>query len=75
MIKSDTDGFESKVLRGLERTIERSPDLHLIVEYLPKYLVEGGSSIEEIQELLNKHFDYDLESRLDQYNLHCVRKT
>jgi len=73
-IKSDTDGFEPNVLRGLERTISRSPNLNMVIEYMPAYLTKEGNSAEDMQAELDKHFTYDINQMVDTHNLVCKKK-
>lgn len=76
-IKVDVDGPEPKVLRGLERTFQRSPNLKMVIELYPKYIENAGCSVEEFNEVINKYFDYTIIP--DDYedgcwNLFCIRK-
>ena len=77
-IKIDTDGAEPWVLRGLLRTIERSPNLKIVLEYYPKYVEDAGGSMEDIDKILNKYFNVE-EIKGDYqdgcWNLFCTRKT
>ena len=44
LIKIDTEGHELAVLRGLSRTLERFPDLELLVEFNPLMQTAAGNS-------------------------------
>ena len=59
-IKIDVDGVEPKVLRGLTRTIERSPSLKMVIEYYPEYIRNAGCNPEECMEIINKYFTYEV---------------
>lgn len=76
-IKVDVDGPEPKVLKGLERTIKRSPNMKMIIEFYPKYIESGGCSVEDFQEIIDKYFNKEIIP--DDYtegcwNLFCTRK-
>ncbi|MCU0547218.1 MAG: FkbM family methyltransferase [Oscillatoriaceae cyanobacterium Prado104] len=53
-IKIDVEGFEPLVIRGLDRTIKR---LHpvILTEVVPQHLERGGSSVEELRELMESY--------------------
>lgn len=56
LIKIDVEGFECRVLRGLERTLAaRRPAL--VVETIEEQLVRAGASVDELFALLRAH-DY-----------------
>ena len=55
-VKMDTDGAEPRVLKGLEKTIERNPQLQMVIEYYPKYVQNLGGRIEDVDEILDKYF-------------------
>lgn len=57
-IKIDTDGSDVRVLRGLQETIARSPNLKMVVEYYPKYLENLGADPKEFVHLIEKDFTY-----------------
>lgn len=76
-IKLDVDGPEPKVLKGLERTIQRSPNLQMVAEYYPKYIRDAGLNPQDMLDFLNKYFNYyvipgDYEDGC--WNYFCVRK-
>ncbi len=76
-IKMDIDGSEPWALRGLERTIERSKNLKMIIEFYPKYLEMAGSSEKEFLSLLDKYFTYEKiagDYGDNYWNLLCKRK-
>lgn len=57
-IKIDVDGVEPRVLKGLIRIIERSPNLKMMIEYYPKYIEQAGCSTQEFMDIINKYFTY-----------------
>mgnify|MGYP001559237627 FL=1 len=76
-IKIDVDGPEPKVLKGLIRTIERSPNMKMIIEFYPKYIENGGCSVKEFQDLLDKYFTHTVipsDYTEGCWNLFCTRK-
>lgn len=42
-VKVDVEGAEPLVLRGMRRTLERSPSLAMLIEYNPRALRSGGT--------------------------------
>lgn len=76
-VKIDVDGSEPKVLKGLVKTIERNPQLKMIIEYYPSYIEKLGNQPQEMLEILDKYFTY---SRIDgefddtHFNYFCTRK-
>lgn len=77
-LKIDVDGPEPRVLKGLKRTIERSKNLKMVIEYYPKYLEMAGESPKEFMELIDKYFTYERvpgDYNDDCYNLFCIRKS
>ncbi len=50
--KMDIEGAEAQALRGMVQTIERSPRMHLLVEYAAQF---GGTG--ELMGFLRSHFD------------------
>jgi FkbM family methyltransferase len=54
-IKIDTQGAETKVLRGAKRVLDESLGLKMLIEYWPYGLAQGGSSGEELLSVLEKH--------------------
>jgi FkbM family methyltransferase len=44
LAKIDVEGHEPAVLRGMERTIARSPSIRLIVEFVPAFLEATGGA-------------------------------
>lgn len=77
-IKIDTDGSDLRVLQGLEKTIQNSPNLKMVVEYYPKYLKNLGSDPAEFLAFLDKYFTYtviDGDYGEDEcWNYYCVKK-
>lgn len=59
-IKVDVDGPEPNVLKGLIRTIERSPDLKMVIEYYPKYILDAGLNPQDMLDIINKYFTYEV---------------
>lgn len=57
-IKIDVDGPEIKVLKGLIGTIERSPNLKMIIEYYPEFIRNAGGDPQEFMDIINKYFNY-----------------
>jgi FkbM family methyltransferase len=55
-IKMDIDGSESQALKGLEKTIEKNPNLKMIIEYYPKYLEAAGNNPDELMAYLKDKF-------------------
>jgi FkbM family methyltransferase len=43
-VKIDVEGAEEKVVRGMERTIDRNPSLAIVMEFSPQMLTQAGSS-------------------------------
>lgn len=76
-IKIDVDGVEPKVLKGLQRTIERSKNLKMVIEYYPKYLIQAGCDPKEFMDLINKYFTYEVipgDYSGECENLFCTRR-
>ncbi len=68
-IKSDTDGHELEVLRGLSKTLATCDDITLLLEMNPKMMIISGTSTGEIIDTLyDKGFKVfaidDLDARL-----------
>ena len=59
-IKLDVDGCEPAVLRGLIPIFEANPQVKMVVEYYPRYILDGGFSPEDFMETLNKYFTYEV---------------
>lgn len=47
-VKIDVQGYEMRVLQGMERLISRSPKLRVMFEFWPKGLLEAGTKPEEL---------------------------
>jgi len=76
-IKVDVDGPEPKVLKGMERTIKRSPKMKMVIEFYPKYIESGGCSIEDFEQMIDKYFDKKIipgDYSDGCWNLFCTRK-
>lgn len=52
LIKIDVQGYESHVLRGMARTLDRNPDAIVLTEMFPLYLRDAGSSASEFLSLI-----------------------
>jgi FkbM family methyltransferase len=52
LVKIDVQGWESEVLRGMRRTLNRNPDVVLFLEVFPDGLRDAGSSAAELLGLL-----------------------
>lgn len=76
-MKMDIDGSEPKALQGMIETIERSPNLKMVIEYYPEYIEKLGNEPKEMMAILDKYFTYEkIEGDYtDTYwNYYCVRK-
>jgi FkbM family methyltransferase len=76
-IKIDVDGSEPKALRGLTSTIENNPRLKMVIEYYPKYILEGGGDPQEVISFLDKYFTYEKipgDYGDGYWNYFCIRK-
>lgn len=76
-IKIDVDGPEPAVLKGLIRTIERSPNLKMVIEYYPKYIENTGLNPKDMMDILNKYFNYKVipgDYGDGYWNYYCTRK-
>lgn len=76
LAKIDVDGPEVKVLKGLERTIKRSSNMKLIIEYYPKYILDAGDKPEEFQKFIKNYFKVSIipsDYTEDCWNLFCER--
>jgi FkbM family methyltransferase len=52
LVKTDLQGYEFRALRGLQQTIERNPEIVLLMEYWPYGLRRCGSGAHEFLGLL-----------------------
>jgi FkbM family methyltransferase len=61
-IKSDTQGWDARVLAGAERVLERR---HIAwqIEFSPAMLARSGKSIAEVFALLERHFTHFIDLR------------
>ena len=76
-IKIDVDGPEPNVLKGLIRTIERSPNLKMVIEYYPKYIRDAGLNPDDFMAIINKYFTYEVipgDYSENCWNYLCKRK-
>jgi FkbM family methyltransferase len=53
-IKIDVQGYEPKVIAGLKKTITRSQNLTILMEFWPKGIAEAGGDAEKFLEDLRK---------------------
>ena len=75
--KIDIDGSEPEALKGMIKTIERSPNLKMAIEFYPEYQKKLGNKPEEMTEILSRYFNCEkIEGDYtdNYYNLYCVRK-
>lgn len=54
-LKIDVEGYECKVLRGAEASLQKTKTI--LIECIPRNLKRSGSSVEELLALLTPHFD------------------
>ena len=76
-IKIDVDGPEPKVLKGLLRTIKRNPQLKMVIEYYPKYILGAGCSLQDFADVMNTYFvsrKIPMDYTDGCWNLFCTRK-
>lgn len=71
-IKIDAEGNEIKILAGMKKIIENSPDLEMIVEYLPELINKSGLSTERFIKALEEKFD--IRKIEGETNLFCESK-
>lgn len=57
-VKMDIDGSEPWALRGLRKTIERNPQLAMVIEYYPKYISGAGGNPQDVLDILDTYFIY-----------------
>ncbi len=58
LVKMDVQGYEHRVLEGMRRTVERNPELVLLLEVFPEALREAGSSASRlVRALVELGFD------------------
>ncbi len=62
VLKIDVEGHELGVLKGARAPIERSPDLHIIMEWSRPQMLLAGIDPAEILELLKKFRCYYTET-------------
>lgn len=77
-IKIDVDGSEPRALQGLVRTFERNPQLKMIIEYYPLYMMGGGQDPDEFMKILRKYFTWEVipdDFGENCWNLLCTRKS
>lgn len=55
LMKIDTQGSETEVIKGAKNVIQNSPDLKMIVEFWPYGLEKNNSSGKELADLLFSH--------------------
>ena len=54
LIKIDVQGYEPKVIAGLEKTINQSPNLTILMEFWPKGIAEAGGDAKKFLDDLRK---------------------
>ena len=75
-IKIDTDGSEPWIIKGMIKTVERNPNLKMVIEYYPQYVYDAGGNMKEFDDFLNKYFKCQIitnEYDKKHYNLYCER--
>ena len=60
LIKIDAEGAEFNILKGMEKTIDKSPDLKMILEFAPKLLIKAQSSPQNLIDILRKYFSEEI---------------
>jgi FkbM family methyltransferase len=54
LVKIDVEGAEPKVLRGFESSLERFPNVRLVIEFCPENLRSGGVTPDDFFSILEK---------------------
>lgn len=76
-IKMDIDGSEPEALKGMVKTIERSLNLKMVIEYYPKYIESLGNKPKDMMDFLDRYFTYErIKGDYGQgyWNYFCRRK-
>ena len=72
-LKVDTQGAEFGVLLGMEKTLQKSPNLRMILEFWPYGLANCGHSADQLIQFLGSYaYDYSI---IDQENERLVPTT
>ncbi len=61
VVKIDAEGAELNILRGMERTIEKNPGIHILIEFAPIHLARAHVTPEDFLRVLS---ELDLEARI-----------
>jgi FkbM family methyltransferase len=61
VVKIDAEGAELKILRGMKRTIERNPEIHILIEFAPIHLARAQVTPEDFLKVVA---ELDLEVRI-----------
>lgn len=65
VMKIDTQGSEVAALLGMRTTLERSPDMRMVLEFWPYGLEQCGTTVEALMELLTQRPTVMWLQRLD----------
>lgn len=58
LVKVDVEGAEMDVLAGMGQLLDKSPDLHMILEFSPSLLINAGTDpLQFLQELADRGFE------------------
>jgi FkbM family methyltransferase len=55
-VKIDVEGADGKVLKGMTKLIERSPNMKIMIEFCPRAIEKSGIATEEFLDLLENYF-------------------
>jgi len=55
-VKIDVEGADGKVLKGMTKLIERSPNMKIMIEFHPRAIEKSGITTEEFLDLLENYF-------------------
>jgi FkbM family methyltransferase len=78
VIKVDAEGAEMAILRGMEKILDRNPDLIFFTEFLPRLIHEFGDSAKQYFERIAAygfsiwHIDEE-KRRIEALDLECLR--
>mgnify|MGYP001591995194 CR=1 FL=1 len=76
-IKMDIDGSEPEALKGMRKTIERSPNLKAVIEYYPDYIKKLGHNPQDVLDILDRYFTYEKIEKdygVGYWNYFCIRR-